>query len=193
MKKVLLSIAFTLFFLNAFGQFQKNDLKLTVSALPLFGSSEGFEAGVNGVVIKPSIGYFLSDRTSIDVNFSYATMNNLRVGNVDSYYDSYAFIPVLRNYFVNKQKFRLFAEIGFGLGTIKYNADNNDFRNAQHEELTGGISILNIGIGGNYYFNEQFGIEVIIPYLSTRNITSDNSNNLYTGIGPTLGVTYRLH
>jgi hypothetical protein len=194
MKKIfLLSILSILAFSNGFGQSKKNDLKLTVSALPLFGSSDGFESGINGIVIKPSIGYFISDKTSIDLNFSYATLNDLTVGNIDSYYNSYAFIPTLRNNFVNKEKLRVFAEFGFGLGTIKYDADNSSLRNSQHENLSGGISILNIGIGGNYFFNEKFGIELIIPYLSTKNITSDNSNNLYSGIGPTIGFTYILN
>jgi hypothetical protein len=176
MKKIfLVSILSILAFSNGFGQSKKNDLKLTVSALPLFGSSDGFESGINGIVIKPSIGYFISDKTSIDLNFSYATLNDLTVGNIDSYYNSYAFIPTLRNNFVNKEKLRVFAEFGFGLGTIKYDADNSSLRNSQHENLSGGISILNIGIGGNYFFNEKFGIELIIPYLSTKNITSDNS------------------
>jgi hypothetical protein len=194
MKKIfLLSIILTLTFSNGFGQSKKNELKLTVSALPLFGSSDGFESGINGIVIKPSIGYFISDKTSIDINFSYATLNDLTVGNIDSYYNSYAVIPTLRNNFVNKEKLRVFAEFGLGLGTIKYDADNNSMRNSQHENLSGGISILNIGIGGNYFFNEKFGIELIIPYLSTKNITSDNSNNLYSGIGPTVGFTYIIN
>jgi hypothetical protein len=168
MKKIfLVSILSILAFSNGFGQSKKNDLKLTVSALPLFGSSDGFESGINGIVIKPSIGYFISDKTSIDLNFSYATLNDLTVGNIDSYYNSYAFIPTLRNNFVNKEKLRVFAEFGFGLGTIKYDADNSSLRNSQHENLSGGISILNIGIGGNYFFNEKFGIELIIPYLTT--------------------------
>jgi hypothetical protein len=191
MKKIFLFSILSIFaFSNGFGQSKKNDLKLTVSALPLFGSSDGFESGINGIVIKPSIGYFISDKTSIDLNFSYATLNDLTVGNIDSYYNSYAFVPTLRNNFVNKEKLRVFAEFGFGLGTIKYDADNSSLRNSQHENLSGGISILNIGIGGNYFFNEKFGIELIIPYLSTKNITSDNSNNLYSGIGPTIGFTY---
>ena len=194
MKKIFLfSILSILAFSNGFGQSKKNDLKLTVSALPLFGSSDGFESGINGIVIKPSIGYFISDKTSIDLNFSYATLNDLTVGNIDSYYNSYAFIPTLRNNFVNKDKLRIFAEFGFGLGTIKYDADNSSMRNSQHENLSGGISILNIGIGGNYFFNEKFGVELIIPYLSTKNITSDNSNNLYSGIGPTIGFTYVIN
>jgi hypothetical protein len=194
MKKIFLfSILSILAFSNGFGQSKKNDLKLTVSALPLFGSSDGFESGINGIVIKPSIGYFISDKTSIDLNFSYATLNDLTVGNIDSYYNSYAFIPTLRNNFVNKEKLRIFAEFGFGLGTIKYDADNSSMRNSQHENLSGGISILNIGIGGNYFFNEKFGVELIIPYLSTKNITSDNSNSLYSGIGPTIGFTYIIN
>ncbi|MGB3606318.1 hypothetical protein, partial [Psychroserpens sp.] len=178
---------------NSFSQSKKNDLKLTVSALPLFGSSNGFESGINGFVIKPSIGYFISDKTSLDLNFSYASLNDLRVGTVDSYYNSYAFIPTLRNNFINNKKLRVFAEFGFGLGTVRYDADTSSLRNAQHEELSGGISVLNIGIGGNYFFNDTFGIELIIPYLSTKNITSKNSNNLYSGIGPTLGFTYILN
>jgi hypothetical protein len=107
MKKIfLVSILSILAFSNGFGQSKKNDLKLTVSALPLFGSSDGFESGINGIVIKPSIGYFISDKTSIDLNFSYATLNDLTVGNIDSYYNSYAFIPTLRNNFVNKEKLK---------------------------------------------------------------------------------------
>ena len=94
---------------------------------------------------------------------------------------------------MNKSKYRFFTEIGFGFGTIKYDADNNNFRNFKHDELSGGISVLNIGIGGNYYFNDKFGIELIIPYLSIKNITSENSNNLYSGIGPTIGFTYKMN
>lgn len=193
MKTILLSVLLTAGIVSAFGQSKKSDLKLTFSALPLFGSSDKFESGINGIAIKPSIGYFISDKTSIDLNFSYASLNDLKVGNIDSYYNSYAFIPALRNNFVNKEKLRLFAEFGFGLGTIRYDADNGSLRNSEHEDLSGGISILNIGIGGDYFFNEKFGLEVILPYLSTKNITSKNSNNLYSGIGPTVGFTYLIN
>ena len=193
MKKILLLLAFAKFgILNGFSQSKKNDLKLTISGLPLFGSSENFK-GLNGFVIKPAIGYYISDKTSIELNFSYASMNDLKIGNINSYYNSYSFIPTLRNNFVNTTKLRVFTELGLGLGTIKYNADNNDFTNIQHDQLSGGISIISIGIGGNYYFNEKFGIEFIIPYINTRNITSEQANNIYSGIGPTIGLAYKLN
>lgn len=193
MKKFLFILYIVAATANSFGQSKKNDLKLTVAALPLFGSSNGSESGINGLVLKPSFGYYISAKTSLDLNFSYASLNDLKVGNIDSYYQSYAFIPSVRNNFLNKQKLRLFGEFGFGLGTITYEADNSDFRNSQHEALSGGISILSIGIGGNYFFNEKFGLELLLPYISTRNITSQNINDLYSGIGPTIGLTYTLN
>ena len=129
MKNIALLAFIVLGIFNGFSQSKKNDLKLTVSGLPLFGSSENFTSSLNGFVIKPTLGYYISDKTSIELNLSYATMHNLKVGNISSYYNSFAFIPSLRNNFINKSKLRIFAEFGFGLGTIKYNADNNDFRN----------------------------------------------------------------
>ena len=49
-------------------------------------------------------------------------MNDLKVGNISSYYNSFAFIPALWYNFIIKSKLSVFAEFGFGLGTIKNNA-----------------------------------------------------------------------
>jgi len=194
MNKIILLSAFLLLAIfNGFAQSAKNDLKLTISGLPLFGSSEGFDSGINGLVLRPSIGYYISEKTSIELNFSYASLNDLKVGNIDSYYNSYSFVPSLRNNFINDENWRFFAEIGFGLGTIKYDAKKADLRNYRHDELSGGISVLNIGLGGNYFFNDNFGMEFIVPYISIRNITSESTDVLYGGIGPTLGLTYNLN
>lgn len=194
MKKIILIVVCTMLgILNGSSQSKKHDLKFTVSALPLFGSSEDFSSGFNGFVMKPTIGYYISDKTSLEINFTYSTMNDLKIDNINSYYNSFAFIPTLRNNFINKNNFRVFAEVGFGLGTIKYNADNSSFRNLLHEELSGGVAVLNVGIGGNYYFNEKFGIEFIVPYITSNNITSEQSNRIYAGIGPTIGLTYMLN
>ncbi|WP_456442643.1 hypothetical protein [Psychroserpens sp.] len=193
-KLVIITITFLLVgYANSFSQSEKNDLKLTVSALPLYGSSGNFTSGINGLVLKPSVGYYISEKTSIELNFTYASMNNLKVGTIEGYYNSFAIVPVLRNNMLNKKKIRLFGEIGFGLGTIKYSPDNSAFQNSQFEDLSGGISVLTIGAGVNYYFTNKFGIELVIPYITTNNITSEKSNNLYSGIGPTLGVTFKMN
>ena len=193
-KTVIFTILFLcLSYLTAFSQSEKNDLKITIAGLPLFGSSNESYSGLNGYVLKPSVGYYISKKTSIELNFSYAYLNNLKVATFDSYYRSYAITPVLRNNLINKKNIRLFAEVGFGLGTIKYTPNNNDIQNIAFDNLSGGISIFNIGIGGNYYFSEKIGLELIIPYISSANITSKKSANLYRGIGPTIGVTFQIN
>lgn len=193
MKKQLFFLYLLFTVTLSYGQFKKEDLKFTVSGLPLIGSSEAFESGINGFTIKPSIGYFISENTSLDINFSYSTLNDLIIDNVNSYYNSFAFVPSLRNNFINKEKLRIFGEAGYGLGTIKYNADNSAQRTASHRDLSGGISIVNIGIGMNYFFSEKFGLEFILPYIYATNITSESVNTLYSGIGPTLGFTFILN
>ncbi|MBV7441911.1 hypothetical protein KRX57_10835 [Weeksellaceae bacterium TAE3-ERU29] len=193
MKRILLLFTFSLLGIYGFSQSKKNDLKLSVSALPLFGASQNFESGINGLVIKSSVGYYISDKTSIDLNFAYTSMNNIIIDDIDSYYNSFAFIPTLRNNFVNLNNLRVFAEFGVGLGTIRYNANNDNYRGYFHEQLSGGISIINLGVGGNYYFNDKFGLELVIPYIITNNITSGQSKHIYSGVGPTIGLTYKIN
>ena len=193
MKNKLLLATILLFgILNGFSQSKKFDQKISVSALPLFDFNEN-ALGISGFVMNPSIGYYISEKTAIDLNFSYATMENVTIGNIDSYYNSYALIPAIRHNFINNEKIRFFTEFGFGVGTIKYDADNDDLRNYQHDQISGGLYVLNIGMGGNYFFNEKFGLEIIIPYLRTNIITSHNNITPYSGIGPTIGFTYMLN
>ena len=152
-----------------------------------------FDQGFNGMVVKPSLGFFFSERSSIEVNFSYATASNLYVGGVSSHYNSYAITPILRNNFVNKEQIRVFAEIGFGLGTIKYEADDSGNTSQYHANISGGISIFDIGFGANYFFNDKFGIELVVPYIRSKIITSSSDYLVYSGIGPTIGITYKLN
>jgi hypothetical protein len=32
-----------------------------------------------------------------------------------------------------------------------------------------------------------------LPYITTNNITSEQSNNIYSGVAPTIGLTYKLN
>jgi len=177
---------------TAFTQSQQNDLKLSLSGLPLIGSSENFSSGLNGFVLKPALGYFISDRTSLELNFTYAALDDLKTSGIDSHYTSYAFVPGLRYAAINNNKLRVFGEAGFGFGTIKYEPDNNQQQSSTFEQLSGGISVLSLGIGIDYYFSDSFGLEFILPYIHTRNITSNYVDKIYSGIGPTIGVTFTL-
>ena len=137
--------------------------------------------------------YYISDKTSLELNLSYTGMNNVTIGNVNFNYQSYAFLPTVWNNSTNNTKFRTFAKVKFGLGTIKYNADNKSFNNYSLEVLSGGISIISIGTVENYYFNDSFELEFILPYINSFNIASEQSNTIYVVIGPTLGSTCKLN
>ena len=76
MKHILFVLALLVFSISEISaQSQKNDLKLALSALPLLGSSGDFD-GNNGLAIKSTFGYFISEKTSIDLTVSYAALNN---------------------------------------------------------------------------------------------------------------------
>lgn len=173
-------------------QYDKNNIKLSASALPLFGSSGSFN-GINGIVVKPAVGFLVSSKFSVDVNFSYASLGDLKVNNVDSFYRSYAFVPSARYHVINNSNWRIFGEIGFGLGTVKYEPDDKNEDSSIHQEISGGISVFSLGVGVNYFFSQKFGIELVLPYLNSNNITSNTTNNIYSGFGPTIGVVFVLN
>jgi len=81
----------------SFAQPEKGGVKFTISGLTLLGNSEYFGSSVNGFVIKPTLGYYLSEKTSVELNFTYAFKENLQIENIDGRYNSVAIVPVLRN------------------------------------------------------------------------------------------------
>ncbi len=194
MFKLLTTSFFVLTFLiNSYSQSIKNDFNITISAIPLVDGNNEFESGIKGIVFKPSISYYIGDRTSIGLNFSYVSYDKLVIDGINSHYDSYGFIPSIRYAIINNPKLRIFAEFGFGFGTVKFNPDNSQYKPPVFEQLSGGITIFNLGVGVNYYFNNRFGIEFIIPYIRSKNITSDYSDVVYNGLGPTFGLTFKIN
>jgi len=74
-------------------------MKLTLSGLPFDRVFKCIWIWYQWICKTPSVGYFISERTSIDINFSFATPNDLTLNDVNSY----AFIPTIRNNFFNKK------------------------------------------------------------------------------------------
>lgn len=190
-KLFLLSASF-LFSLNCFSQSKKNDLRITVAGIPLITSTNN-DGGLSGFSIKSSAGYFLTDKTSLELTFGYTTNDAFLIDGIDSYYNAVSIVPVARYSFYNKEKLRLFVEGGFGLGFINYKPDNAQFSSPKHEQFSGGMTIFNAGIGADYFFNQNFGIQFILPYLYINNSTSSYINNIYNGLGPTLGLTFKVN
>ncbi|MGB2129671.1 MAG: hypothetical protein ACPHXR_09370, partial [Flavicella sp.] len=134
-----------------------------------------------------------SDNTAVLLNFNYTTMQGFYIESVGSYYNSYAFVPSLRNDFISYYTWKIFAEFGFGLGTLQFKADDNQLSTDKHSDLSGGISILKAGLGGNYQLNDAFGIEFFLPITYIQNLSSQKSSHVFSGFAPTFGFTYSLN
>jgi hypothetical protein len=179
--------------IKGFSQSKKGDLRLTVAGVPLVTATDGSENGLSGFALKTGLGYFFNDKFSIDFSVNYTTNDALLIEGIASNYNSYSAVSSFRYSFLNKEKLRLFTELGFGLGTIKYEADDILQSVLRHEQNSGGISVLNLGIGGEYFFNSNFGLQLIVPYLNVKNITSNHLNTIYNGLAPTVGVTFKIN
>lgn len=191
-KKIIISCCILLISLKSISQSKKGDVRLTFSGIPLVAETEGSN-GLSGFVVKAGVGYFFNDKFSLDVSINNTINSNIDIDGVTSSYNSYSFVPVLRYNFLNQEKIRLFLEGGFGFGTIKYKANKKEQTLLRHEQNSGGIVIMNAGVGANYFFNKNFGLQVILPYLYVRNNTSEYIDTIYNGLAPTIGVTFNLN
>jgi len=124
-------------------------MHLAVTGAPLFGNSQDFGNGLNGVFFRAALGTYIGDLTSIQFNFVYSFYNNMLIDNVAANYDSYTFLPSIRRELISKDKYKFFAEIGLGLGTIEYKANNENITTPTLEGLSGGILTLSTGIGAH--------------------------------------------
>lgn len=194
MLKRILVIAFvTLIYNTSFSQSRKNEVAMSISGFSLLGNSANFGKGMNGLGLQTAIVTYVSHNTAVVLNFTYTTMHGFSIASVPSNYNSYAFVPAIRNNFLSYYTWNIFAEVGFGLGNIKYNAVDRVLATDKHSDLSGGISILKAGLGGNYAFNDSFGIEFYVPIAFIQNISSQKSSHVFSGFAPTFGLTYALN
>ncbi len=148
------------------------------------------EAAVNGYVLRSGFGFYIMKNTSVNINYSLAKYNNFIFENVPSIYTSYSFIPSIRNEFIKFHRGKLFAQVGFGYGSVKYDPIKGNGRSSVQRESSGGVSLQEYALGANYKLTSGFDLEIFVPYLLVNNITSDVQYNVFSGIAPSVGVTY---
>ena len=193
LKRMLVIVFVTLLYNTALSQSRKKDVALSISGFSLLGTSDNFGKGMNGVGLQTAIFTYVSHNTAVVLNFNYTTMHGFTIASIPSNYNSYAFVPAVRNNFLSYHTWNIFAEVGFGLGTLKYKSVDNILTTEEHSDLSGGISILKAGLGGNYEFNDSFGIEFFVPITFIQNISSQKSSHVFSGCIPTFGLIYALN
>lgn len=177
MKKLIFILLFC-FCSLVHSQNQKGEMILSVQVSPYPTTTNNQDDfGALGLV---SLEFFVSNKVSLSGSF-FTSNNTLINDNSGVTVRSYGFTPSIHYYFVNKEKWNVFAQAGYGFG---------------YDDLTQGriqnsaLRIYNIGPGMHYKIGEKLYLKLLLPYFNARNITLNV--NAASGIAGFLGVGFKL-
>lgn len=177
MKKLLLLFSF-LFCITVFGQNQKGETLLSLGISPYPTTTNNKDDF--GAIGLGSFEFFVSNKISLSGSF-FTSNNTLLKDNSGVTIHSYGFIPSIQYYIVNKEKWNIFAQAGYGFG---------------FEDQTQGyiensaLTVYNLGAGAHYRVGEKLYLKLLLPYFNAKNITLnvDAAN----GIAFFLGLAFKL-
>ncbi len=177
MKKSLFILAL-LFCVTAFTQNQKGEMVLSVAVSP-YPTTTGNEDDF-GALGLASFEFFASNKVSLSGSF-FTSNNTLIKNNSGVTIHSYGFVPSIHYYFVNKDRWNVFAQAGYGFG---------------FEDQTQGyiensaLRIYNIGPGAQYRIGQKVYFKLLLPYFNAKNITLNV--DAADGIAAFLGFGFKL-
>ncbi|AFL80667.1 hypothetical protein Aeqsu_1171 [Aequorivita sublithincola DSM 14238] len=177
MKKLLLLFAF-LFCLTVSSQNQKGEIILSVAVSPYPTTTNNQDDF--GALGLASFEFFISNKVSLSGSF-FTSNNTLLKNNSDVTIHSYGFTPSIHYYFVNKEKWNVFAQAGYGFGF-----EDQTQGYIQNSALT----IYNIGPGAHYKIGEKLYLKLLLPYFNARNITLNV--DAASGIAAFLGLGFKF-
>ncbi len=176
-QKLFFSILFLITFSSAYSQYEKGDILLSLQGAPFITQNGPDDLGLMGLATAE---FFIIPKLSAGVSF-FTTNNTALENKSGTTIHSYGVIPSLQYYAFNKNKFNVFAQIGYGYG---------------FEDLTRGyiensaLTVFNVGVGGNYVFSENWMIKLTIPYFKAQNVTVDAT--AADGATAFIGIGYKL-
>jgi hypothetical protein len=179
--KHLLSLLLLFATLTSFSQNKKGDISLSITASPFpttNSNSNGF-----GVIAKAGMEFHVSENVSFQGSFF--TSNNVLFKNDSGInINSYGFIPSVQYYFLNKPKFNVFGQLGYGFGFEDLTRNYGEIENSA-------LTIFSIGAGANYKLKEKLYLQLHLPYFNAQNITINES--VAAGVAIFVGFNFKLN
>ncbi|MCZ4317692.1 hypothetical protein O4H26_01685 [Aequorivita viscosa] len=174
------AIILALFLMSTFtySQIQKGEMLLSVAVSP-YPTTTNNENDFGALGIT-SIEFFVFKNISFSGSFS-TSNNTLFKNNSDVTIHSYGFIPSIHYYFVNKEKWNVFAQTGYG-----YGFEDQTQGNIQNSALT----IFNIGAGAHYKIGKDWFLKLLLPYFDANNITLNV--DAASGVAVFVGAGFKL-
>jgi Outer membrane protein beta-barrel domain len=139
-------------------------------------------AGENdfGVLGIGSLEFFISERFSFSGSF-FASNNDFFKNDSELKLRSYGFIPAVQYYLLNKEKFAVYVQAGYGFG---FKSDERT--NLDNEALR----LYNLGPGAKYHISENWFVSLLLPYFNAKDLTFNRDEAsgvaVFLGAGVTL-------
>ena len=180
-KKHVLTLLLVVATLTSFAQNKKGDISLSITASPFpttYSGNHDF-----GIIAKAGLEFHVSEKISFQGSFF--TSNNVLFKNDSGVsISSYGFVPTVQYYFINKPKFTLFGQLGYGFG---FEDLTRNFGAIENSALT----IFSVGAGVNYKLNNKLHLQLHLPYFNAQNITINESSS--AGVAVFLGFNFKLN
>ncbi len=171
---LFITIVFTSF---CFSQNQKKETFVFLQVAPFISGENSKDIGAIGIA---GFEVFVTNNISVATGV-FSSNNTMFKNNNGTTIHSYGILPSVQYYIINKSKFNVFCTLGYGFG---------------FEDLTrsaiqnSALTIVNIGLGGNYSIMNNLYLKLTIPYFYAKNITINKK--ALEGITPFFGVNYKL-
>ena len=176
--KKLFFVCFCLLGSILYSQNNKGEMLLSLAVSPYPTTTNNHDDF--GALGLASFEFFVSNKVSLSGSF-FTSNNTLIKNNSGVTIHSYGFVPSIHYYFVNKEKWNVFAQAGYG-----YGFEDQTQGYIQNSALT----IYNIGPGAHYRIGEKLYIKLLLPYFNARNVTLNV--DAASGITGFLGLAFKL-
>ncbi len=192
----LIIFAFLLYSFNVVGQTEKGKFQIGVGIMPYISSSDNNFT----LTLHSNVGYFVSNNWCVGISaFSFRipalenpSSQSLLVENYSSTMNFWG-LNLYSRYYLGKEKFKFYGEIGAGLGgsnlKLVYSQPSTDFR-----PFNANVKNASLGFGVVYNFNKPLSIEANFPFVFYQssyvipNILS--YSRVDKSFSPTIGGTF---
>lgn len=187
---LLFTFLFSLPFCSVIGQkAELSQFELGITGIPLYDFSEGYAVFVANVAARHRIGKKLQISTNLFIGNDRSS-----IAGIDSRSLMVGILPSLRYSFFSGNRIRIFAEVGAGIGLVRYKArGDEDIQQLDVSRYNNGFKVFTVGLGAGYQLSDKVGLEFSIPYIIGDNINDQFfSPEIFSGLGVLIGVQFYL-
>lgn len=174
MRQLLVLLFIALLSFSGFTQNQKGDVSVQIQVAPFLTLGDSNDLGLISLV---GAEFFTSAKFSIATNF-FISNNTVIKNDSGREIQSVGLLASGQYYFLDKEKWSLYGQAGFGFGMADYKTLSIDNQT---------LFIWNLGIGATYFLTEKLSLGLTIPYFkaenTSRNFTEAKGVTFFMGFG----------